>query len=506
MLTKAFQPQTKFPAFIIFIIAAIVGAISMYHHEMWRDESQAFLIIRDSKNLGELWQNVRYEGHPILWYFVLYLCYQLFPSIYIIQVIHLVIGLGVIAAINWYSPFTLFEKFLLTFSYFFSYEYLVISRNYSIGILFMFAAIIVFYRSKNRGSVLPVAVLLGLAANANIYSLIISFWLFLYFLLKGKFDKQKGFFLKENFWPILVFLLLNTVAVLQIIAPEGRTPKVRIAYAVSLKKLDKVFTEISEAMFYLADLKQNEKYWGSNFFNNNFFTNTYFNVFFHHLPVIFSLSLIIVFCFNSKKKRKILLFYLAAFFSLFVFTYMVFDKGFLRHAGAFFILFILAYWIFSEENRKNFKSNILLKRLFVGMLFVQCISAVFVHLRDIQYPFSRAKHAAIFLKETKRDTGKILIQPDFYGMSVVHYATLNKVFYPISESWGSFIKFNSARKPRKIKQIFRMADSVKIETMIFNSKLSDSAVTAFGLESIYSPSYKSTVEGEDFYIYGRKNQ
>ena len=183
---------------------------------------------------------------------------------------------------------------------------------------------------------------------------------------------------------------------------------------------------------------------------------------------------------------------------------MVFDKGFLRHTGAFFILFILAFWIFKEENGKNFKSNILLKSLFVGMLFMQCISAVFVHVRDIEYLFSGAKQAASFLKETKRDTGKILIQPDFYGMSVVHYTTLNKVFYPISESWGSFIKFNSARKPRKIKQIFRMADSVKIETMIFNSRLSDSLLSVVGFEAIYLPSNQSTVDGEDFFIYGRK--
>jgi hypothetical protein len=152
MLTKAVSNRKNSHAFFLFIIAAAVGVVSMYYHEMWRDESQAFLIVRDSKNLAELWQNVRYEGHPILWHFVLYISYHIFPSIYTIQVVHLIIALSVVALIAWYSPFTLLEKFLLIFSYFFSFEYLVISRNYAIGIMLLLAAVILFLRRKSAPS------------------------------------------------------------------------------------------------------------------------------------------------------------------------------------------------------------------------------------------------------------------------------------------------------------------------------------------------------------------
>ena len=507
MLLKAFGNQKNITAFLLFAFAAIVGIITIYHHEMWRDESQAFLIVRDSKNLIELWQNVRYEGHPVLWYGLLYISYHIFTSVYTIQVIHLIIGLGVVALIARHSPFLFFEKFLLIFSYFFSYEYLVISRNYAVGILFLFAAIVVFYKKNSASSFIVVAILLGVSANANIYALIIAFWLFIYFLSQqfkmGLKDRCRK---REFYSSITLFVLLNVVAALQLISPADRTPKIRVAYVVSIEKLDKVFGEIAGSMFYLADPGKNEKFWGSDVFKNNFFPGNFYNNFFHHLPAFFAFVTIIIFCFSACKRNGALLFYIPAFVTLSAFTFMVFDKGFLRHTGAFFVLFIAAYWICRQQNSESRWLKKILQKLFVLMLFFQLISSIIVHLKDLKYSFSSAKNAAGFLKSTKRDSGRILIHPDFYGMSVVHYAELNKVYYPISERWGSFVKFDSARKPHKISEILSLANTEKIETIIFNSRLSDTVLTKIGFESVYTPAFSSTAAGEDFFIYGRKNK
>jgi len=504
MAIKAYKNRKNLPAFLLLILAAALGIISVYYHEMWRDESQAFLIVRDSKNLAELWQNVRYEGHPILWYLILYLSYHIFPSIYTIQIIHLLIGLSIVWLILLYSPFTLFEKFLLIFSYFFSFEYLVVSRNYSIGILLLFAAVIFFFRNKSAFSIIVLAFLLGLSANANIYSLVIAFWLFLFFLVQTFLDKnERAIKKKEVYLSVIIFVLLNVVAVLQLVSPPDRTPKVRIAYVVTLKKLDKVFGEIAESMYYLADPNQNEKYWGTNFFKKNF-GDQFFNNVFHHIPTILAFSIIIVFLITCRKKGPAI-FYMVTFTTLFVFTLMVFDKGFLRHTGAFFILFIIAYWIYRETTIENTKLNKTLEWLFTLMLVFQTISAAIVHAGDIKYPFSNAKEAAAFLKETKRDTN-VLIHPDFYGMSLLHYAHLKKVYYPISESWGSFIRFNTARKPKKFSDIYKIANREQVQTMIFNSPLTDSVLNQFGFDLIYAPPNPSTVTGEDFYIYGRRNK
>jgi hypothetical protein len=237
---------------------------------MWRDESQAFLLVRDSKDLYELWQNVRYEGHPILWHFILFIAYYLFPSLYTLQVVHMIFGLSVICLIVFYSPFTFLEKFLLCFSYFFSFEYLVISRNYSPGIFLLFLAIILFHKLKGRRQMLLTAFILGLAANSNIYALIISCCLFIYFLsalfpiLKAATYKSRLFYSS-----LIVFSFLLAIAFLQLVSPPDRTPKIVISTNLNSKKIDKVTGRDFKGALLHADPSKKEAYWGSYLFDGN---------------------------------------------------------------------------------------------------------------------------------------------------------------------------------------------------------------------------------------------
>jgi hypothetical protein len=44
----------------------VLLGLLLAHHEMWRNELQAWLLARDSDSLAELWRNTRYEEHPLL--------------------------------------------------------------------------------------------------------------------------------------------------------------------------------------------------------------------------------------------------------------------------------------------------------------------------------------------------------------------------------------------------------------------------------------------------------
>ena len=46
------------------------GAVAAAHHELWRDEAQAWLIARDVP-LSRLFAELHYEGHPALWFLLL---------------------------------------------------------------------------------------------------------------------------------------------------------------------------------------------------------------------------------------------------------------------------------------------------------------------------------------------------------------------------------------------------------------------------------------------------
>jgi hypothetical protein len=58
---------------ITIIVFMTFLAIIMKYHEPWFDEAQSWLIARDSSFFDMIWNVLRYEGHPPLWYIVLYI-------------------------------------------------------------------------------------------------------------------------------------------------------------------------------------------------------------------------------------------------------------------------------------------------------------------------------------------------------------------------------------------------------------------------------------------------
>lgn len=498
------KDNRRLPLVVLFVAAAIIGIVTTCYHEMWRDESQAFLLVRDSKNLWDLWQNVRYEGHPILWHLILFVAYHLYPSIYVIQVVHVLIGLAVVALLVFYSPFSLFHKFLLTFSYFFSFEYMVISRNYSIGIFFLFLSICIFVRRPSQGSIIYSAAVLGLAVNSNIYSLIIAVCLFLYFLHQF-FPLNKNASYKSRLFQaaVIIILFFMGVALLQLVAPVDRTPKLKIAANVDSKRMGKISKEVSEALYYVPDPLKKEKYWGSSLFEGKYFAIPTANSLLFYLPQLLTLITIFYLVVLLKKSPAILLMVASSSVGLLLFMYLIFDRGLIRHTGAFFILLIIALWLYRSSRSYDSKATNYFDYLFNTMLLLQFAASIIVHIYEIKYPFSGAKAAASFLVANHRNNDKIILHPDFEGMSLLHYGAIDKVFYPTINDRGSFIKFSERRKPQSNRDIYNLALRDDIETMVFNNRKSDSIVNLFGYKLIYKPARTSTVPDEDFWIYGK---
>jgi hypothetical protein len=151
---------------------AIVLVVQISHHEMWRDEIHSWGLVLASPSLQDLFGNLRFTGHPGLWYLLLWLSSWLTDSPFAVQIVHAAIGVLLIAAISLLSPFSRLEKLLLLSSYFVLFEYTVVSRNYGIG--FLIALTYAHLRATRPDHVLLNGVLLGLLANTNLFALILS--------------------------------------------------------------------------------------------------------------------------------------------------------------------------------------------------------------------------------------------------------------------------------------------------------------------------------------------
>ncbi|HEV8272299.1 MAG TPA: hypothetical protein VGQ04_13400, partial [Chitinophagaceae bacterium] len=130
-------PTNLLPWFIFILYTALLG-YSIVHHELWGDEIHSWNIAKGSNSFFDLIINTRYEGHPPVWYTILWTVSKFTHDTSYLQLIHLLIACAVVFVLLFYSSFPIVAKVLIPFGYFFLYEYAAISRNYAIGVLIAF--------------------------------------------------------------------------------------------------------------------------------------------------------------------------------------------------------------------------------------------------------------------------------------------------------------------------------------------------------------------------------
>ena len=145
----------------------LVALVVLPHHELWRDELEPWMIARYSSSLRDLLMNMRYEGHPVLWYIVLYITTRFSQAPEAMQYVNLLISATMVALLARYSPFSRRLKVLFAFGFFPLFQYGIICRGYALCTLMLFVVCAAYPVRKAR---LPIiALLLAILANADVY-------------------------------------------------------------------------------------------------------------------------------------------------------------------------------------------------------------------------------------------------------------------------------------------------------------------------------------------------
>ncbi|MFP4355535.1 MAG: hypothetical protein ACLFUJ_10485 [Phycisphaerae bacterium] len=120
----------------IWAALAVLLAVNLYFHEMWRDELQALGVARAASNPVELLtETIRYEGHPGLYHLVLWAGSRLTDSPNLLKVVNWVFCAATMGLLLWRAPFPLWVRMALCCSYVLLYEFGTISRAYSLAAL-----------------------------------------------------------------------------------------------------------------------------------------------------------------------------------------------------------------------------------------------------------------------------------------------------------------------------------------------------------------------------------
>lgn len=147
-----------FAAYLIFNGVLLIG------HELWRDEANVWLMARELSPI-QLLGELKYQGHPCLWYLLVMPFAKLgfpFKTISVVSFLIMAVGSGVF---TFKAPFHPITKLICLFSPIFSYYYPVVARNYCL--IAMLLILLAYYYLKRNEKPWIYGLMLGLLVQAD---------------------------------------------------------------------------------------------------------------------------------------------------------------------------------------------------------------------------------------------------------------------------------------------------------------------------------------------------
>jgi hypothetical protein len=175
------EPRASAPAFardgwiatvVVLLVWLAIVLFTASRHELWRDEVRVLSQVRQAASLTDLYRVAQYDGHPALWFVVIYLARLVADTRLVLPIAALVMGFAAVAVFMRYAPFPLWLRSLFIFCALPLYEYSVMARNYGVSMLLLFVAA-ALYPTRNAHPY-RLAIVLALLANAHVHAAILA--------------------------------------------------------------------------------------------------------------------------------------------------------------------------------------------------------------------------------------------------------------------------------------------------------------------------------------------
>ncbi len=132
--------------FALYIAALIFGVL---HHESWADEAQSWLLAKDL-SLPELFKTLPSEGHPPLWYLILFPFAKLGFPYETVKCLSALFMAGAVYILLFKTKVKIWLKLAMPFSYHFLYQYAIFGRSYSLIALFILLIVWLYPQRYSR--------------------------------------------------------------------------------------------------------------------------------------------------------------------------------------------------------------------------------------------------------------------------------------------------------------------------------------------------------------------
>ena len=368
-----------------------ISYVGILHHELWLDEAHHWLMARDSQSISELFKTTRPDGHPVLWSIMLYgiTCFTNNP--FWMQLLHITIATATVFIFLRKAPFSWDFKILFIFGYFMIFEYDLISRNYILGIFFLFLACSVFKERQYKFILL--SIYLALAANVHLMFSTIALALMLTLMYENYL--QKRFFNRQYVIGYLIFGIGAGTLWFQL-ATTDSTWFFNMLGDISLtERISKGFIALLKGLLAIPDFRT------LHFWNSNILVNWNRSMAAVLGLLLYALPLLLFF-----KNKKMLFFVYTALIGTQIFFWIT-QRSATRFHGMTYIIIIMALWLeyyYNSEDSKlkrflyRFKLTLFKNPIIYGILIIHLCSGIMAYATDYIYPFMSGKATVNFLK------------------------------------------------------------------------------------------------------------
>lgn len=369
------------------IVYLLVAGFSMSRHELWGDEFHSWNIAKASRDLGQLITNTRYEGHPPVWYIILWCVSRFTHHLAWVQGVQFVVGALVAYVTLFASPLPVWVKAPIPFGYYFLFEYGVLSRNYAIGVLLLLVACLLV-RTASRGGRFTYYLLLLLASNTHLLAWLLAGALQFYFLLWCTEHKQRARTTALHVGLAAALLLPGAWFVF----PPSESGLGLGFWTQSFKASEQIANLIRAPVRAFLPIPA---WWRHDFWNTQFLLELggRYRLLALAVPMV-SAGLLGLAVFILRKDRKSAALFLANL-ALTGVVGIIFPLTTERYAGFIFIGFVVACWMHAYEA----PISGLRAWLLGGLLGIQMAAGLFAVSRDLRYPFSNAFLVGVLLSE-----------------------------------------------------------------------------------------------------------
>lgn len=448
----------KFYLFAAFIIWCVAG---LFFHELWRDEAQAYLIVRDC-SLSETIGRLKTEGHPILWFLLNYPFVKLGMGVWSLKILSVSFAIGACYMVCFKLRVNNFYRLLFVLFTPLLFQYGIVARSYSVGLFFALLALGYYHKRNDNKSFFMYGLSLAVMCQVSVSFAVIAGAFIAMDILHALFDKRLTLLLSSyTFWINFLLFAVSAFVMLYMVAPGS--------YYEEYQELStgfSAFTDVLGTEYTLSPLGFTVSFiavLGVLFGWFPLAMHTYAVTVLTVLSGIFSyivfvLVFIMLLKMNNEKWRSGAVLYFTVFVFAFVLLTMFTQKLWVQHTGVFYVALIIVLTLTYRDKANDIDKSTVTGyspdkkgyKFVVATFAVMIMGLVFqpvLALQDVFTAYGDAVNTAEFIKTNGYDNDKTLIytyDEVFCAGIIANLENINTFTSPRGEF--SYVKYEGLEK------------------------------------------------------------